>query len=204
MQIAICVALTAFAARTALAQDHLTPDPTPPPEQYFAKIREVFADVLRNDIIVQELVVPSFQPEEIVGIRRSDKGFEAFASKPSSHVWLTFNGEKGAPDYRQIHVQTEARAISDALTERIRNIWRSMLLDARAPTEALDGLDGEDYYFSMPHADKPYVSATVWSPEKGKTVALVALGEGLAAYARGKADEAALIKLIEPLERTKA
>ena len=168
------LALTLFASN-AVAQDHLAPEDDPfAQDEYHAKIREVFADVLHHDILVQVLLVPSFQPEEIAGIRRSEKGFEAFASKPSAQIWTTFNIQeiesgkqrwmdehdkpippeknpsltdmkKRAPsDYRQIHVHTHTRPISDALTERIRSIWQDMLVNARKPTDPNLGVDGED------------------------------------------------------------
>ena len=228
------LALTLFAPN-AVAQDHLTPEDDPfAQDEYHAKIREVFADVLHHDILVQVLLVPSFQPEEIAGIRRSEKGFEAFASKPSAQIWTTFNIQeiesgkqrwmdehdkpippeknpslpdmkKRAPsDYREIHVHTDTRAISDALTERIRTIWQDMLANARQPTDRNLGVDGEDYHFSMPLRDRGIVSATVWSPSGGKTLALVSLGEALADYASGRADEATLIRRLKPLERKKA
>jgi hypothetical protein len=235
IQRSLCLATTTFALATAVAQDYLTPEPDSlSQDEYYTKIREVFADVLHRDIVVQVLLVPSFQPEEIAGIRRIDKGFEAFTSKPSSHIWTTFNiqeiesgkqrwmDEHGNPippkknpslpdmkkhapsDYRQIHVHTDARLISDALTERIRSIWQDMLVNARQPTDRNLGVDGEDYHFSMPLRGRGTVSATVWSPSGGKTLALVSLGEALAEYARGRTDEAALIRRLAPLERKKA
>jgi hypothetical protein len=233
-RVALWIAL-ASAVTTAGAQEYLTPEDDPfTQDKYHAKIREVFADVLHHDIVVQVLFVPSFQPEEIAGIRRTEKGFEAFASKPSVHIWTTFNiqqiesGEqkwsdasgkvippeknpslpemkKRAPsDYRKIRVHTDARPISDSLTERIRIIWQDMLANARKPTDRDYGLDGEDYHFSAPLRDRGTVNATVWSPNGGKTLALVALGNALAEYARGQADEAALVKRLTPLERKKA
>ena len=219
----------------AAAQDHLTPEGDPFAEdEYHAKIREVFGDVLRRDIVVEVLFVPSFQPEQIAGIRRSEKGFEAFASKPSAHIWTTFNIQeiesgkqrwtdvdgkpippeknpslpdmkKHAPsDYRQIRVHTDAHPVSDTLTERIRKVWQEMLANARKPTDDDLGLDGETYHFSMPARDRRAQSGTVWSPSDGKTLALVSLAETLAEYARGRADEIALIKKLETLERKKA
>jgi len=229
------VALPLLAVSSAVAQDRLIPEDDPfAHDEYHAKIREVFADVLRCDIVVQLLLVPSFQPEEIAGIRKSEKGFEAFASKPSAHIWTTFNIQeiesgkqrwmdehnnpippeknpslpdmkKRAPsDYREIHVHTDTRPISDALTERIRSIWQDMLVNARTPNDHNLGVDGEDYHFSMPLGSRGSVSATVWSPSDGKTLALVLLGEALADYARRRIDEAALIRKLVPLERKQA
>jgi hypothetical protein len=231
----LCLALALFAVPSGIAQDCLTPEDDPfGRDEYYAKIREVFADVLRRDIVVEVLLVPSFQPEEIAGIRRTDKGFEAFASMPSAHIWTTFNiqeiesgkqrwmDEHGNPippeknpslpdmkkrapsDYQQIHVHTDTRPISAALTERMRTVWQEMLVNARLPTDRNLGLDGEDYHFFMPLRGRGTVSGTVWSPSGGKTLALVSLGEALADYARGRADEAALIARVKPLERKKA
>src|SRR4029077_6369255 len=87
-----CLGVALFAVASAVAQEHLTPEDDPlSRDEYHAKIREVFADVLHRDIVVQVLLVPSFQPDAIAGVRRSEKGFEAFASKPSAHIWTTFN-----------------------------------------------------------------------------------------------------------------
>ena len=234
MKTSLSVALALLAVASAVAQDHLTPEDDPfAQDEYHAKIREVFADVLRHDIVVQVLFVPSFQPEEIAGIRKTEKGLEAFASKPSAQIWTTFNIQeiesgkqrwmdehnnpippeknpslpdmkKSAPsDYREIHVHTDTRPVSDALTKRIRTIWQDMLADARQPTDRNLGTDGEDYHFSTPLRGHS-VSATIWSPSDGKTLALVLLGEALADYARGRADEVTLIKRLKPLERTEA
>jgi hypothetical protein len=87
---------------------------------------------------------------------------------------------------------------------RIRSIWQDMLVNARKPTDPNLGVDGEDYHFSMPLRGRGTVSATVWSPSDGKTLALVLLGEALADYARGRADESTLIKRLKPLERKEA
>jgi hypothetical protein len=45
------------------------------------------------------------------------------------------------------------------------------------------------------------VSGEVWSPDRGKTLALTRLAEALADYARGKADGKKLSQLLKPLER---
>ncbi len=150
MKTRLRLALALFSVSSAVAQDRLTPEDDPfAQDEYHAKIREVFADVLGHDIVVQVLLVPSFQPEEITGIRRSEKGFEAFASKPSAHIWTTFNIQeiesgkqrwmdehnnpippeknpslpdmkKRAPsDYREIHVHTDTRPISGITPEGV-------------------------------------------------------------------------------------
>ena len=88
-------------------------------------------------------------------------------------------------------MHTDTRPISDALTERIRSIWQDMLVNARKPTDPNLGVDGDDYHFSMPLRGRGTVSATVWSPSDGKTLALVLLGEALSDYAIQQAGTAA-------------
>ena len=90
MKRAIFIAAISTVA-SALAQDHLTPEPGPLAEEreYHVKVREVFAQVLDSHIVLRVVFFPSFSPEEIAGIRKTEHGFEAFASKPSSHIWET-------------------------------------------------------------------------------------------------------------------
>ena len=223
-------------ATSAIAQDHLRPEAGDlwNRDEYYAKIRKVFADTLRHDIVVELVFVPSFQPEEIIGIRKKGQAFEAFASKPSSHIWSTFNileietgkqrwfDEHGKPippeknpslpdlkkhapsDFGEIRVHTDARPLSAALTQRIRTVWQNMVLQAQEPRDRELGVDGEDFHFSLQLAGGGTVTATVWSPSSGKTLALVNLAQALGDYARGKADEHTLSKLLEPLEPKKA
>ena len=76
-----------------------------------------------------------------------------------------------------------------------------MLLNARHPKNPPVGTDGETYNFSMWVIGHGMVSGEVWSPRKGRTVALTRLANALADYARGRADEAKLAQLVKPLER---
>ena len=52
-------------ATSAIAQDHLRPEAGDlwNRDEYYAKIRKVFADTLRHDIVVELVFVPSFQPD---------------------------------------------------------------------------------------------------------------------------------------------
>ncbi len=220
----------------AVAQEHLTPekDVLAGPNQYHVKISRVFAEPLRHDILVQALFLPSFQLEELIGIRKAKTGFEAFASKPSSQIWTTYNiwqaengqmtyqDERGnvippennpqvqdmkkrAPSsFRDIRVHTARRALPPAVANRIRAVWQDMVLNARTPTERELGLDGETFHFSVRLPTRGSVSATVWSPNRGKTLALVQLVHALADYARHRADEATLLKVLRPLEPKQA
>jgi hypothetical protein len=228
MKRVLFVAAAIVVTTAALGQDHLTPEPGPLADagevrEYYVKVREVFAEVFRSDVLVQVVFFRAPEPEEMAGIRKTETGFEAFASKPSSYIWETysiFSAERqthGQPlepgsslaemkrqfpsDFRQITVHTDSRAISAPLTERIRRVWEDMLLNARHPKNPPVGTDGETYNFSMWVDQHGMVSGEVWSPRKGKTVALTRLADALAEYARGKVDEKRLAQLVKPLER---
>jgi hypothetical protein len=228
MKRVLFVATAIVVTTAALGQDHLTPEAGPLADggeihEYYGKVREVFADVFRSDLLLQVVFFRAPEPEEMAGIRKTESGFEAFASKPSSYIWETysiFNAEKqsqGQPlqpdsplaemkrqfpsDFRQITVHTDSRAISAPLTKRIRDVWEDMLLNARHPKDPPNGTDGETFNFSMWVDQHGMVSGEVWSPRKGKTVALTRLAEALAEYARGKVDEKKLAQLVKPLER---
>lgn len=83
----IALALLATAL-TAFAQDHLIPERGvfTQDEDYHIKVRELLAEAFDGDIVLQAVFLPSFQPEGITGIRKTENGFEAFASRPSYHI----------------------------------------------------------------------------------------------------------------------
>jgi hypothetical protein len=229
---ALFIPIVCCATGGAVAQDYLTPerDVFAGPDQYYVKMRQVFAEPLRHHILLQVLYVPSFQLEELIGIRKSESGFEAFASKPSTHIWTTYNiwqaetgqmtyedehgkvippkknaqvqdMKKEAPsDFRRIRVHTGARPIASALTQRIERVWQQMVLDARKPEEQTLRVDGESYHFSLPAGDHKPLHAAVWSPSDGKTLVLTQLALGLADYARGRIDEGGLSQLVRRVE----
>ncbi|MEY2510791.1 MAG: hypothetical protein QOE26_1554 [Verrucomicrobiota bacterium] len=227
--------LGTFCAATAIAsaQDQLTPDPGILAEkhEYYAKLREVFAEVYRSNVVLQVVLLPSFEPEEIAGIRETDAGFEAFVAKPSSIIWETYSiyeaeteeqrraDEQGKDfpldpnsglvemkrnnpsDFRKITIHIDARPIPTQLKTRIEHVWQRMLLGARHPVNPPNGTDGETFHFSMWIYGRGFVSAQTWSPDRGKARALTDLALALPEYARGAGDEKQLIKLLKPLER---
>ncbi|HEY4256483.1 MAG TPA: hypothetical protein VGM66_04645 [Candidatus Udaeobacter sp.] len=232
MKNAVLTLIGCCAAASVLAQDYLIPedDVFAGPDQYYVKMRQVFAEPLHHDILLQVLYLPSFQLEQLVGIRKNDSGFEAFASKPSTQIWTTFNiwqaesgqmkyedehgkeippdknpdvqdMKKHAPsDFRLIRVHTDARAIAAHLAQRIERVWQQMLVEARKPEDRRIPLDGENYHFSLPSSKHKRLHATVRSPDDGKTLALTQLALGLADYAAGRIDEVRLSQLVRRVE----
>ena len=165
--------------------------------KYPEYVRRVLADAYGKDVVLRVLMLPSFSPEEVVGIRRRNQEYEVFCIAPRTAVWNTYsikqiesgemrtfdvngkevppekneelqNLKKNAPsDYRQIKTQRWSRPIPNSLVERIIRLWQQMLLDARSGEDKRMGVDGETYEFAMPLKDHRVLTAEVWSPEEG-------------------------------------
>ncbi len=195
----VVLLLSSIVVATAVGQEHLRPEPGSLAEadEYYSNIRQVFAAAYGDDVIFRVIMLVSFQPEKVVGIRKTSKGYEVFAMTPSSTIWdlesvrMRESGQirafdkDGKPmppdkdesfkelkrrtpsDIHKITTRTEAASISAALADRIGRIWQTMLLDARHPKDLRAGTDGATYHFSMWIYGHGVVSAKVWSPEKG-------------------------------------
>lgn len=194
-------------------------------DEYDVMVRQVFADAYNGDVVLRVVIEPSFVPEEVVGIRKTEKGFEAFAMTPSSMIWktelvriTTFDkaGKKQPPekddsfqefkrqtpsDIPKITAHIDSAALPALLAQRIARVWKSMLLDARHPKNPHPGLDGASYHFSMWVQNHGDISGEIWSPdERTKTSALVNLATALSQYAKGRIDAQELPKALKPLE----
>jgi len=233
MSRAMAIFLTAIMlAHTAAAQEYLEPEPgvLAQMDNYDVKIGRVFAAAYAGDVVLRAFILPSFVPEEVVGIRHTDERYEAFVMAPTSTIWNTEivrlyesghittsdnNGKpvplaknveyqklkRRTPDIRKITAKTKAVALPGPLAQRIAQVWQRMLLDARHPKAPRDGNDGATYHFSMWIQGYGIVSASIWSPDEGsRTGALTDLASALAQYAKGQLDSEQLAKALKPLE----
>lgn len=184
-------------------------------DQYYAKIREILTEAYRHGVVLRIVIAPSFQLEEIAGIRKTGtKGYEVFDVKPTTMIWDTLslreyesgrwpvNDKNGKPfaretnpivqslkkanvpsEYGQIKVQTHAVPIPTDTAERIINVWKKILVDARESKQRRIGVDGETYRFDL--LQPQISSAGIWFPdENSRTAAMVKLGMALAECAK--------------------
>jgi hypothetical protein len=199
----------------ANAQDHLEPEPgvLSDKDEYYAKVREIFAPAYGSDIVLRIVIAASSIPEQVAGIRKTADRYEAFVVVSESAVWDTYfmvNAHPGgevlqqlkrrAPsEYRQIRIHFYSAPIPAETVQRLVQIWHKMLLDARKPTDGSIGLDGTTYRFDLSTLEGK--SAEVWSPKKGtKTLALVNIGIALSKYAKGQLNEKELAQALEKLK----
>ena len=195
--IVCAIGLTALVEMLA-AQQRLEPEVGQLAEgnEYEDKIRQVFTDALKGQTVLRVVIVPSFQPEQVIGIRSSPDRFEAFVVTPSSSIWQTHytsileysvrmakenndeasvsglleqieEAKKEHPyDVREIKTTTATRVISDKLVKRVMSIWERMILQARPPKYLPVRTDGVSYHFSMWVRGRGNISAKTWSPDR--------------------------------------
>ena len=178
------------------AQEYLAPEPGLLAEcdPYHLKVRTVFAAAQTDEVICSVVILGSFAAEQLVGVRKTDKGCEVFIVTPSSSIWntelvrmheagqitsfdkdgkkLTLDEDasfqslkKSTPeDFRKISTVVKAVAVDEVLAQRIAAVWERMLLSARHPKQPNQGLDGASYHFSMFVLGRGVISGQVWSP----------------------------------------
>jgi hypothetical protein len=126
MRIAAIFLATALFGHLAGAQDHLEPengifsgDVTL--SDYYGNVRRVFSSAYAPGGTLCVVILPSFSPESVVGIRESERGLEAFVITPSCHIWnleLLQDYESG----RITEIDKDGRKISLAQNESYQKL----------------------------------------------------------------------------------
>ena len=138
-----------------------------------------------DDLELQVVVLPSFHPEYVVGIRNTPEGPVVFRIEPESNLWdsaprdhidvlieflrAQLGGNNAADDVLPSSSQNAKtsrceRPIDPALAARIRAVWKAMILGAKSYSHGRFGLDGATYEFSMSLAGETLAEAHTWSP----------------------------------------
>ncbi len=170
MRPCVTLALVLSWGSIAVAQDHLIPDTgvLADPDEYRLRVHHVFKAAFEWGVIGRVVSDEEF----VVGLRRTDQGFEAFRLEASSSIFDTVRllqferGEieeagpdggaipleknreyqalkKRTPaDYRTIKAVEMKRPIPEALTDDIWSLWNTMLLGVRHPEKPINVLHG--------------------------------------------------------------
>jgi hypothetical protein len=162
-----------------------------------ADVKQVFAAAYAPNVILRFFKEPLLGIENTAaGIRETHGVYEAFiitSSTPVGDLELVRQIKAGKmegirPDGSQsngypspyvrliretpasaaeVKTKMETAPISPRLAEGIAKVWQKALLDAKAPTEKREGLDGEVFSFSAPVQNRGVIDAGIWSPECG-------------------------------------
>jgi hypothetical protein len=175
-----------------------------------AYLFRAFEDGFTYDVHVRALVLPSFGPEYLVGIRRlgdemKPTGYEAFVLRAPKRGFFKYkndedlkrNGPPKPPD--QVTVFRCNRRIDATLANRIFAVWRAVLLRTHYDAEGHLGLDGVEFHFYA-KGEAQDLAGWIWSPsEETSPGALANLADGLVAYCDGKATDENLLSKAEGL-----
>lgn len=200
--------LLASVTTSVLAQEHLEPEPgiLAERDEYRTMVREVFADFYRTEPVLKVVILPSFRDEQVIGIQKTEQGYQAFAAVPSQRLWLTHlrleqerrqtTSDKHLADLRErapldpakITVKTERADLPAPMAERLAAVWKKSLLEVRHPKKQYGGSDGDTFHFSMFALGYGTLGGQIWTPAKdSKMEKLVKLVEALQQYTQQKA-----------------
>jgi hypothetical protein len=193
-------------------EDHLEPgNPASMmgPDGYMEVVSPDLPDIHGKDVLLQVRVYPSFEPRYVLGIRATEHGPVVFRLEPrmsrevprivteadapagaegvvKDQSWQDFQ-ETMRRDYARGRWDEPVlyceRALDPVLAQRVRSVWRAMILDTRPPSGTSWMLDGVEYHFSMPLALGGHAEAHTWSPPVGsRTWQLVDIADGMVRY----------------------
>jgi hypothetical protein len=187
------------------AQEHLVPEAHDFGKviEYHQKIRHLFDDAFRPDVLLRVVIIESFSTESVIGIRKVSNGFEVFHLRAKTHIWdteLLKDYEEGRifsldrdgnqtpgvetegyrdlkrrtpADFRDIGVEPAQRGLPKVTVDEVADIWRAMLLETRYPKRIRLGKDGTSYYFAMRDNFAVSMNGMVWSPAKSSRTNLL-------------------------------
>lgn len=162
-----------------LASDHLEPEDSTFSSdfsnEYHNQVVTYFRSGFDDKVILRSIVLPSFEPEYMVGIKKVDAGYSVFYDRPEVQLWAydyVFNlkqkeleeikSEYPAEYEEKLnklkqqypknildakHVSCE-KPIDKNLAKDIHFIWIEMLLKTKYSRESHLGRDGVTYHFS--------------------------------------------------------
>jgi hypothetical protein len=146
-----------------------------------------------KDINAYVVCLPSFSPEWALQLRRCSDGFILSMATAGRQLW-------SCADPGAVQVQRGETTIAEDLAAAIRHAWRDALAMVRHPSQALYGLDGENYHFALSDPDIGRMAGWTWSPDEGSPPGkLVKLAETLRQYVL--AGDAGRISLFRQVKR---
>jgi hypothetical protein len=189
------------------AQEHLVPVPEAydfgEAIEYHQKIRRLFEEGFRPEVVLKVVILESFSTESVIGIRKVSNGFEAFHLRAKTSIGDTEilkdyeegkiflldregnripgvdteeyqNLKRRTPsDFRDIEVERSEKWLPKATVDEVTDIWKAMLLETRYPKKNRFGKDGTDYYFAMRDEIGASISGMVWSPARSSRTDLL-------------------------------
>ncbi len=170
---------------------------------YTGMVLTVLQDALAPNVLARAIVLPSFQAEYAVGIKREGDNFFAFHLQPQTRVWdyklVEFlergqmqsyrdDGQDGyvlnrneaarlkatSPDrFQDIKVVSKQIELNPLLARRLVQVWQEMLLRTRYQKTGRAWLDGDTYHFAAKSDTRILAGKVHHTPDNGPNVELL-------------------------------
>jgi len=188
--------------------DHLVPEDSllsggfgPRLASYYAYVQEAFREGFDWDVDVRAVVLPSFRPEILVGIRSTGeepKGFRVFYLRAPGLGFMRYKDHEAAEREGppkppgEVKLTRCEKPLAAPLALRIEKVWKDMLLETRHEPRGSNGPDGVTFHFSA-RGEMQNLAGKTWSPdETSKPGMLAKLADSLVDYCDGKVTTADL------------
>jgi hypothetical protein len=173
------------------AQEHLEPEHgvfSVWTAAYQERIREVFAEGYRYDVLLKAIILDSSSTESLIALRQSPDGLEtvhlAAATDICNHSFLPQpEGSRRRSEIAPIQIKVTRRPIDKHTADDIMTLWKKVLLETRYAEPGRFGKDGVIYMFSMKDPYRGILSGQIWSSEaKSRMEHFTHLAESLVRY----------------------
>jgi hypothetical protein len=135
--------------------DHLEPEKSlfnssPSDQKYHSMVVDAFMEVYDKDVVARVIVLPSFEPEYAIALKKHDKEYTLFMVSPIMQLWAYRIKEEGIengkinqddqqvermkavyPTYNDIPLTRCSVEIEADLGDKLLTVWETMLLTTR-------------------------------------------------------------------------
>lgn len=160
--------------------DHLTPDRGiwgifDHQFDYYSKVRKILFNDLSDKPEIRFLVMPSFTPENVLDIQKSNGTYYLVYRICENMIWSNNNWEK-------VKIKEYKSEIDSKSVELIKSLFLRAIKQTKYYDENIMGLDGVNYYFFA--WDYGLKTGTIWSPDTPNMKKLVEIGNELIKLAK--------------------
>ena len=131
--------------------------------KYYSDVRKILLDGLSDSPEVRFQVMPSFFPENVVDIEfnKDNKRYLIKYHRCNEMIWSN-------PELDKVKVVKYESEIEEESAILIKTLFETAIKQTKHPIDAMMGLDGTNYYFSVNNLG--IRTGTIWSPKKGSNM----------------------------------
>ena len=148
--------------------------------EYQSDLVKLFSKAFDANVKIRTIVIPSFEPEYVIGIRERDNKYFAFKLSAKTQYWVVYRETKvektiDIASQKKVEVSEAEVEITKQAYKILDESWHQMIRRTKYYNDTYGrGLDGTSYHFSASRLLTGYA----WSPKPNtQTGYLVKLAE---------------------------